>query len=76
MPCYDGRDRTPERETGVSVEIFTMVNKRLDLVTQLLCRVCTEVEDTGSFDTIDLEEIEGLEYWWKKHKEFDKNRRQ
>lgn len=64
MPCRDDYgDREYANELG----------RRLDIVTDLLCDLCTRLETTGQANYINISTK--LSIWWLNHKEMDRIRR-
>lgn len=71
MPCSDSKS-WGESENPAPRNNY---KKRLDEVSALLCATCRELETQG-YLSLFARDIEGLEAWWKEHKEFDAKRPQ
>ena len=61
MPCLDG---------GYAREDNSHYREKINYLTDLLCKQCTEIEENFSFVHMHPEVLE----WWKEHKEEDKKR--
>ena len=73
MPCYDGRDE--EAQAAENQEL----KERLDLVTRLLCDLCTSQERGKGHIKYCYEKLHpqgDLFFWWEAHKEADRRRLQ
>lgn len=70
MPCHDERDLEADAAAG---QAAVALQKRLDERTDMLCRVCRNLElgqkgDLARFLPPDVAD------WWRRHKELDRQR--
>ncbi len=63
MPCYDSRDSASEARWETA-----QLQRRLNTLTDMLCRTLNQAEKTGLKLAPDVQE------WWTVHKELDKMR--
>jgi len=77
MPCqyYESPEEIAAAKKAANKKLTQPYKKELDLVTHLLCEVMTVLEKNNVIVPLNIDQISGLQPWWKEHKERDERRK-